>query len=464
MRTRAALRLGPAVLAVLLAAACRREAPPAVRGSADQLRPEAEWLQQEPVALLRDYLRLDTRPAKGEKAGAEFLGRLLECDGIETEIVCPAPGRCNLLARLPGRRREGALLLLNHIDVVDVAEGLWKEARPFDGAIRNGYLYGRGAYDMKSLGIAQALALREIRRRGVVPRTDILFLAEADEEAGQRWGSAWLLAHRPEWFRGVAAVLNEGGSNEMILRDIRFWGIETVQAGYGLVDLANPAREPLAAIAAAWPKLSAPSVEPLPVIVEAFGMLANHLGHPLTDPLRHLDRVRTHPEELAALPDRYGAFLEPRLFWFGPYAAGGTGGFREIAVVSTPPGVAPDPFVARIVADAGNRKLTVRETFSTGATVASPYPTPFTEMIRRITEARYPSVPFGPAPTFGGVTTSIHFRRHGMDAYGYSPIPMNITDTARRHGNDERIYLRDYLEGVRLYREIVAEHALTPVK
>ena len=94
--------------------------------------------------------------------------------------------------------------------------------------------------------------------------------------------------------------------------------------------------------------------------------------------------------------------------------------------------------------------------------VASPYPTPFTELLRRVAEARFPGVPFGPFPTFGGYTTSILLRERGIPAYGFSPIPMNITDAARRHGNDERIFLRDYLTGVDLFADVLEEFALHP--
>ena len=83
-------------------------------------RPAEEWLREEPVRLLRDYVRIDTTPRRRASGRApSSCSSFFECEGIETEIVCPAPERCNLLARLPGRRREGALLLLNHIDVVE---------------------------------------------------------------------------------------------------------------------------------------------------------------------------------------------------------------------------------------------------------------------------------------------------------------------------------------------------------
>jgi len=460
----------PLLLLWVLANGCHREAKRAEGLEADLTRPPAGWLELEPVRLLRDYIRIDTTHTRGELEGAEFLRSFFDCAGIESEIVCPAPRRCNLLARLPGKTREGSLLLLNHIDVADVYPAFWREAKPFEGKIKLGFLYGRGVYDMKSLGLAGALAMRSLKTHGIVPQADILFLGEADEETGQEWGSRWILKHRPEWFSGVRQVLNEGGTNEMILRDVRFWGIETVQAGYGLIELEASRPKPLEDLARKWPKLESPVVEPHPDAVIGFDMLANHLGHPLTDPLRHLDRVRRNPAEVAILPDRYGSFLEARINWSPPYAypPGAQGNFRAYVVISTPPGISPDAYLPAILREAAREGVRIVETLSSGATSASPYRTapgqlvPFVALLKRVTQARYPGVPFGPVPTFGGTTTSIYFRQRGIPTYGYSPIPANITDSARRHGNDERIFLRDYLNGVALYREILEEFALCP--
>jgi acetylornithine deacetylase/succinyl-diaminopimelate desuccinylase-like protein len=449
------------LVAVAALEACSRK-PKLAQIEKDLTRTEQEWLREEPVQLLRDYIRIRTTDSLGEKEGAEFLQRLLDCSPIETEIVCPSPRRCNLLARLPGRRREGALLLLNHIDVVEAYPELWKDALPFEGKIRLGFLYGRGAYDMKSLGLAEALAMRSLAIEGIVPDSDILFLAEADEEDTQRWGSRWLLEHRPEWFAGVSYALNEGGTNEMILREVRFWGVETLQAGYGWLELESAEPAVLTALSGRWPRLSAPSVAPHPHVVLGFDMLANHLGNPLTDPLRHLDRVRENPAELDALPDRYGAFLQPRLYWSPPYPfpPGAKGNFRQYAIVSTPPGVDPSIYLDPIQEDA-RRHVRVVSTMSTGPTIASRYPTPLTEILRQVIEARYPGVAFGPVPTFGGSTTSIYYRKRGVAAYGFSPVPANITDSARRHGNDERIFLRDYVDGVDIYSHILRAVAAT---
>lgn len=461
MKRRAAL-----LLAMALTAGCRKH--PVIRSAVerDQVRPPAEWLKDENVRLLRDYVRINTDSrGQGELDGALFLQRFFDCAGIPSELVCPAPRRCNVLARLAGKRREGALLLLNHIDVVSAFPQYWSMAAPFSGDIRIGYLYGRGSYDMKSLGLAQAIALRRLKEAGITPETDILFLGEADEEFEQRWGSKWLLDNRPEWFQGVAAVLNEGGSNELILRDLRFWGVETVQAGYAFLEFEANGQTPLKAIAAAIPKLTGESVAPHPQVVQGFELLANHLPFPFTNWLRDMDAVRRDPAILSRLPDRYAAFLEPRIHWTEPYAfpPGQDRVFRAYVVVSVPVGVDPGPFLARIEKEVPRFEgLRVHERFSSGPTTASPYPTDFTELLKRVSWAFHPGIPFGPDPAFGGVTTSVEFRRRGIPAYGWAPILMNIMDSSRRHLNDERVFLRDYLNGVETYDQVVKEYAFFP--
>lgn len=453
---------GAGLALILFGGACAKKKQSEVE--ADVTRSASKWVEMEPVRLLHDYVRIDTTLERGEQEGAEFLQRVLDCPGIETEIVCPAPRRCNLLARLPGRRREGALLLLNHIDVAPVNPADWSQAFPFAGTIKAGYIYGRGTYDMKSLGLAQALAMRNLALRGIVPESDVLFLGEADEEIGLRWGTRWIYEHRPEWFRGVTAVLNEGGTIEVILRDPRFWGIETVQAGYATAEFEAATAVPLEQLSRKWSKLDAPVVEPHPHVRMGFDFLANHLTSPLTDPLRHLDRVRNNPAELALLPDRYASFLQARIYWSGPVPDPVPPGrnFVALAVISTPPGVDPTPYLENLMEDAKKAGAGITAHFSGGLSVASPYPTPVTELLRRVTEAHFPGVPFGPIPTFSAYTTSVYLREKGLPTYGYSSIPMNITDTVRRHGANERLYLRDYLRGIALYQDVLEEFALPP--
>ncbi|HEX7253446.1 MAG TPA: M20/M25/M40 family metallo-hydrolase, partial [Thermoanaerobaculia bacterium] len=376
--------------------------------SQDQLRSPKEWLADESISLLRDYVRIPTRSeADGEEAGALFLKHFFDCANIEAEVVCPGPRRCNVLARLPGLRRDGALLLLNHIDVANVFPEGWKEARPFEGDFKNGYLYGRGVFDTKSLAIVQALAMRHLREKGIVPQSDILFLAEADEEWLQQWGSRWLLDHRPEWFEGVRAVFNEGGSSEVVVRDVRFWGIETVQAGCAWAELESSQAEPLQALAARWIRLQSPIVEPDPQVVLGFRLLANEMHPPLNDILRNLDRVRRDPKELSGIPDRFGAFLEARIQWIGPVRPPNdpNAKFHSTFFVYVPPGMDPAPLVRSVLADASRSTIHEVSVFESGPTHASPYPTAVTLDLERVIETRSPGVPFGPLPTMGGFTT-----------------------------------------------------------
>ena len=454
-----------ATLSILAAGGCsrRRQPPPITKTEVEiATRSPERWLSDEPVRLLRDYVRIDTSLDHGEEKGTDFLRGFFECAGIETEVICPSPTRCNVFARLPGKKREGALLLLNHVDVAPPFPTLWKEAPPFEGRIKAGYLYGRGVYDMKSIAIAQALAMRNLKQLGIVPASDILFLGEASEEIGQEYGSRWLLQHRPELFAGVGQVLNEGGVVELVIREPRYWGLETVQAGYATAELEGPTSQVLAELADRWRQLHSPVVQPVPQVVEGFGLLANHLVSPLTDPLRHLDRVRRDPNELAILPDRYASFLEARAFWSSPFRVrtDGETRFHIVLVVSTPPGMPPERYFDPILADSASHGITTVERFAGGTTVASPYPTPFTEMLRRVTESHFPGVPFGPLPTSGSFSTSIFFRRAGFPTYGFTPIPMNIADAARRHRHDERVYLPDFQAGVRLFRDVLEEFAL----
>src|SRR5688572_31414497 len=134
-----------------------------------------DWtaLGEETVDLLRRYLMIDTTNPRGnEKEGARFLTAMLSRDGIESETVESAPGRANLVARLSGDGALGGIVLHHHIDVVYADRRYWT-VDPFGGVIRDGFLYGRGALDMKSTGILQLAALLAIKRAQVPLKRDL---------------------------------------------------------------------------------------------------------------------------------------------------------------------------------------------------------------------------------------------------------------------------------------------------
>ena len=184
-------------------------------------------LEDDTVRLLAEYLQVDTiNPPGNEMNAVEFFSRLLDAEGIPYETAESAPGRGNLWARLEGGD-EPALILLNHTDVVPADENYWT-TDPLSGEIRDGYLWGRGALDMKGTGMLQYQAFVALHRAGKELNRDVIFMATADEEAGGFYGAGWLVENRPELFDNVGLLLNEGGSGRRS-GDALSFGVEVTQ-------------------------------------------------------------------------------------------------------------------------------------------------------------------------------------------------------------------------------------------
>jgi acetylornithine deacetylase/succinyl-diaminopimelate desuccinylase-like protein len=176
-----------------------------------------DWaaVQAEALEVFREYLRIDTsNPPGNEGPAARFLGDLLEAEGIEVEYIAAEAGRDILVGRLEAASAapEGALMLGNHTDVVPVEGEFW-DHEPFGAEIVNGRVYGRGAVDMKSVGVMQLFALLLARREGLSLNRELRFVAVPDEEQGSDAGMAWLVEHRPDVV-DVAFALNEGSSGQ----------------------------------------------------------------------------------------------------------------------------------------------------------------------------------------------------------------------------------------------------------
>ncbi len=167
-------------------------------------------LQDEAVRWLQSYIRVNTvNPPGNEIAGVQFFKAILDAEGIPYETAESAPGRGNIWARLKGGDQP-ALMLLHHMDVVPANQASW-QTDPLSGEIKDGYVYGRGALDTKSSGILHLAAFVALHRAKTALNRDVIFMATADEEAGGFFGVGWLVKHRPELFKNVGFVLNEGG-------------------------------------------------------------------------------------------------------------------------------------------------------------------------------------------------------------------------------------------------------------
>ncbi|BBY76794.1 hypothetical protein MPRF_36930 [Mycolicibacterium parafortuitum] len=172
----------------------------------------------EVVGLVSSLIRFDTsntgEPAttKGEAECARWVADQLSEVGYTCEYVeAGAPGRANVFARLEGAdRSRGALMLHGHLDVVPAEASDWS-VHPFSGAVEDGYVWGRGAVDMKDMvGMLIAVA-RHFKRAGIVPPRDLVFAFVSDEEAGGNYGCKWLVENRPDLFDGVTEAVGEVG-------------------------------------------------------------------------------------------------------------------------------------------------------------------------------------------------------------------------------------------------------------
>ena len=203
------------------------------------------------VELLRDLIRIPSinpppvDAPDGETRVAERIADELRSIGLEPEILEPVPGRGSVHARLRGDGTGGEpLLLLGHLDVVPAPPELWTHD-PFAADIADGYVYGRGAVDMKNLVAMELAVVRlladEARAAGRDPATDpvpgltrdVLITATADEEAGGLAGVGWIVEERPDWIRAAAAI-NECGAVSTTINGRRVYPIGVAEKGYAV--------------------------------------------------------------------------------------------------------------------------------------------------------------------------------------------------------------------------------------
>jgi acetylornithine deacetylase/succinyl-diaminopimelate desuccinylase-like protein len=196
------------------------------------------------VELLQGLLRIKSvNPPGDEILAARFLEGVLAAEGMVANVIEPFPGRASILARVHGDGSGGdPLLLLSHLDVVPAEPAGWSHD-PFGGDLADGYVWGRGAMDMKSMVSMEVQVMRRLARRareaGLDPavdpipglRRDVVFCSSADEEAGGWHGADWIVREHPEWLRAAAAI-NEAGAIATTYGGVRFYPIQVAEKGF----------------------------------------------------------------------------------------------------------------------------------------------------------------------------------------------------------------------------------------
>ena len=431
----------------------------------------------EAIDLLRRYLTIDTtNPPGNEIAGARFLAQVLDGDGIASEIVESAPGRATIRARLAGDGSLGGIVLHHHIDVVYADRRYWT-VDPFGGEIRDGYLYGRGALDMKSIGIMQLAAVLAIKRARVPLTRDLVLLGTADEEAGSLYGARFIAERHPAWLAGNEYALGEFGG----IHEEEGW-----RAPLGMIDISEKTGLPLRLTAR-----SSPGHGSMPWATTAPHRLVNALARLLAAerPPRVLPEVREFFARLATVlpgdqgrgledigtslrdPDFRRRFLADR--WYAAmvrttFAVTMLKGSEKRNVI--PPeataeidcrvlaGDDPDEIVRWVRTAIADEHVSVDVVSPPKVPNMSP---PDTELYKSLAGAlRRRAADTVVAPRImTGFTDNWTFRGAGLEAYGFSPIVVGDEDGRRVHGNDERISLENIRLGTRLYTETLLEMA-----
>ena len=434
---------------------------------------ERDPVEREAEENLVAYLRIDTsNPPGNESAGARFLQQLLAKEGIEARLIGDDPKRQSLYARLASGSSEKALVLLHHIDVVPADAAQWTKP-PFDGMRANGYIWGRGALDIKSLGIAELMAFIDLKRRNVPLRRDVILLAAADEELGGLRGCKELLDKHPELFANAGYVLNEGGTNETIVDRVRFWGVE-VQEKVPLwlrLTFRGPAGHSAAppegggSVRKMIHTLDAIQNIPTPYrLTPAVERAFHALGATKVDEKGEVMRAIREPLDVArierVLPAGYRSLLRDTIAVTRIETGKCTNCLPAAATADVDIRLlddeTPDAMLSKVKA------LLPKEGASFDVLLAAapvPESPSDSELFRALAAAMTKAEPGSAVAPFVSVGTSDSrwFRARGVAAYGIAPFKVNYYDADTVHGNDERIRQRFFAEGVRLIRGIVTE-------
>src|SRR5881409_1517198 len=460
-------RFGPSPQPVLLPP---RSAQPSVPTT------DEEWraVGREAAARLSQYVAINTtNPPGNEARSAAWLKAVLARDGIEARVFEPAPGKANLYARLEGDGSARPLILLNHMDVVLASPEYWK-VDPFGGVVRDGYVWGRGALDMKGEAIAQLMTLIILKRAQVPLRRDVIFLATSDEEIGAGVGAGWFVENHPDLIQDAEFLINEGGTIRADARGrIEYYGVGTTEkspfwlnvsargtAGHGSRPTQdNPVHRLVRALnrIASWqtPLVVTPTVE----------RYLHDLSTIETDATRRawLADVRAALRDSTAIRAltadlTYNALLRNTISITGLKGSDKTNVIPPVASATLDvrllPGQEPAAFLTELLRVVNDSAVTIRPDGPNWPATESPIDTDLFRAIVAAAHARHPGV-LVTTPPLAGFTDSHFFRTLGITSYGVSPFPISEADSRGVHGNNERLSLDALTFGVQFMYEVV---------
>jgi acetylornithine deacetylase/succinyl-diaminopimelate desuccinylase-like protein len=444
---------------------------------------DGKQIQAEVTALLSRLIQFDTtNPPGNETPAAEFLAEHLTDEGLSCEVIETAPMRGNVITRLNGTGQKPRLLLLSHLDVVAANPENWA-VPPFSGRTMGGYVWGRGALDMKGLTAIQVTALKMLKREGFKPKADVILAATADEEMGGTIGAEHLVKHHREKLF-AEYVINEGGGSTIPTSRKPVFTVNTAEkgllwlkitakgtSGHGsMPEAADNAIIRMNQVMTKLSKFKAP-VHLVTTNKQFLLQLAaedSNLRKPL---MRILKSPEQSEEVLAELEETAPAVadeIRPRLrMTITPTTI--SGGVKENVIPDSCtavfdcrmlPGQSTleiKSLIHELLGDVGLDKLTF-ETIQAQEPSESPMDTPLYDIIRSVLGELEPGCGVVPHLMAGG-TDSRFFRKLGSICYGFHPLrsenKFGERAIRREHGVDERISIENLVFGVNVLYEVV---------
>jgi acetylornithine deacetylase/succinyl-diaminopimelate desuccinylase-like protein len=439
-------------------------------------------IEDEVTALLSDLIRINTtNPPGNETQAAKYLAKTLEKEGFQCEVLESSHGRGNIITRLKGTGEKPSLLLLSHLDVVAANPKEWS-VDPFSGLVRDGFVWGRGAMDMKSMTAMEVMVIKLLKRNNVKLKGDIILAATADEEKGGEAGAGWLVRNHPEKVR-AEYVINEGGGQAIPVDGKNVFTIQTAEKGIlwfkvkakgrpghgsvpGAADNAilrmNRVVEKLGNYRADM-KLT-PTVKQFLTVMaeenreakEALNLLLRNLakGDEILDKLAQKDKAMA--EELRAM---LRMTIAPTIIH---------GGVKENIIPSECeavfdcrilPGQTTAEALTRVkelLKDIGLDKLEF-EIIQANEPSESPMDTPLYRLMVETIKEFEPNCAVAPILLTGG-TDSRFFRRLGAACYGFQPVLSDLPygEILRMvHGIDERISIKNLVFGTSVLYNVI---------
>lgn len=435
----------------------------------------------EPVELLRELLRIDTtNPPGNEGPAAELLESHLQAAGIQTSIHKSSEGRPSVLGRIEGPTDVPALVLVSHTDVVAVERDGWSRD-PFGAEVADGYIWGRGALDMKSIAVMHAAAMNALVSSGATPRREIIFMSVADEEAGGREGAASVLDEVPERAgfgegRPPPEALGEGafgltgvidrpimpvvaGEKSVLWLNVKATG----DPGHGALPPLEQANINLIETLSKIAGHRSPRVHP--VMRAQFAVLAEHASGPKKAVFKALASA-AGPKVAAALkkPLRSKGTVANLLSdTITPTRI--AAGYKQNVVpaeatASLDCRLLPDTDISRLIARMSKVASKHRAEIQEVARHASPVSKggPLYEIIRSVSEAMVERPVPVPSLT-PGMTDLRYLRQRGAKAYGWVPLVLSDETLATIHGHDERIEIEAFQRAVAAMSDVVSKAA-----